>query len=248
MLTRAMPFAVCVSVRDRVRDGRPRDRDEQHAILATDLASSHHACTPNIRLMPLNTLSRPKSGFSFFDVGLKPDLARRPTTMPIDIIPMSIGATIADRLPRRVGRELHRAGLVRGARSPRPMSWSIAAHRASRRVRSSSGAARSSRASPTHAERSGDFATWPFSRAFLAAVLGLVSRSSARLSRGHVVSAPASADAERRDRVAHEVAERRARSAGARARHDDQRDDDAQREREREHVEVRRGARRADRA
>ena len=58
---------------------------------AIDLPTSHQTAAPNERLMPLNTLRRPKSGLSFFTAGCNPTCPR-PTTTPMSIIPTSIGA------------------------------------------------------------------------------------------------------------------------------------------------------------
>ena len=47
---------------------------------------------PTMRFTPLNGLRRLKSGFSFFDVGLKPTWATL-ASKPMIMIPTSIGAT-----------------------------------------------------------------------------------------------------------------------------------------------------------
>ena len=103
-----------------MRDRRPRDRERAPRSWRSTCASSHHACPPNVRLMPLNTLRRPKSGLSFFIVGCKPDLAEADDRRRSPSSRAASGTTIADALPRGVGRELHRAGLARGARSRGP--------------------------------------------------------------------------------------------------------------------------------
>ena len=121
----------------------------------------------------------------------------------------------ADRLPRaRRPRTSSRRGMV-GCAIARAHLVEHAAHRARAARRPSSGAARSSRASRPTPTRSGDLAIWPFSRASLSR-LGVGSRSSARCRRPSACSG--GSVAERRDRVAHEVAERGRDRAGARPR------------------------------
>ncbi len=80
-------------------------------VFAIALPSSHHVCMPAIFLIPLKGLRRPKSGFSFFEVGLNPTCATF-TSNPTIIIPSSIGRDDADRLPHRGRRELVRGAFV----------------------------------------------------------------------------------------------------------------------------------------
>ena len=63
------------------------------AVLASVFTNSHHDCTLTKRLRPLSGFRRPKSGLSFFAVGLKPTCATFAAT-PTTTSPMNNGATM----------------------------------------------------------------------------------------------------------------------------------------------------------
>ena len=232
---------------DRVGDRRPRDR-EQHRDLRDRLAE----LPPHLHAeRALDALEHVEPA----EVGLQ--LLRRrlasPTWPRLDDDadhhhPDEHRRDDADRLHTRRRSANCIAAAWSGCAITMPMSWSTPRHRGARRACTviwSSTIAASIAGPRREVGRLRDLALLA---RLLDALVEWVSRSSATAVGGHRSGSASASVTERRDRVAHEVAER-GRDQRERERDDDRaRSIDAQREREREHVEVRRGARRADRA